>query len=297
MAARRRPQFLDEANGVLMPMGRRPHNIDLIQNDKFHQHRMMIGTPTTGLIRFEWHAAVCNQIIPCNWGVKKFTTWTNAAAPIGYQVADAQNIICKAFIDANCEWLFLHEHDNILPPDCFLRLDEWMRSKKYPVISGLYFTKSDPPDPLVYRGRGTGSHLDWKMGDRIKVDGIPTGCALIHGSLIKAMWAESETYMAGNVETRRVFSWPQATWYDPDSGWHGGSGTSDLEWCARVITQGFLAKAGWKKLAKEKYPFIIDTQIFTPHIDQDGTQFPIGGIPKRFLRGNKPHKPALARRR
>ena len=53
------------------------------------------------------------------------------------------------------EWLFLLEHDNVLAAnDAFVRLNTYMRGAKYPVVSGLYFTRGYPSEPLVYRGRG-----------------------------------------------------------------------------------------------------------------------------------------------
>ena len=42
-----------------------------------------------------------------------------------------------------------------------------------------------------------------------------------------------------------------------------------------------LEKAGWPKYQKMKYPFLVDTNIFVQHIDQNGRMFPIA-IPKMF---------------
>src|SRR5512139_622098 len=96
-------------------------------------------------------------------------------APVGYQVADAQNIIIKAAIENNVEWLLFIEDDTCPPPDAFVRINDYMKKAEVPVVSGLYYTKGMPPEPILYRGRGNSYYDDWKMGDKVWVDGIPTG--------------------------------------------------------------------------------------------------------------------------
>jgi len=53
----------------------------------------------------------------------------------------------------------------------------------------------------LYRGRGNGSFRDFKVGDKVWCDGVPFGCTLIHGSIIKALWNESE-FCAPLIVTR-----------------------------------------------------------------------------------------------
>ena len=74
-----------------------------------------------------------------------------------------------------------------------------------PVVSGLYFTRGYPSEPLVYRGRGNGYYGDWRIGDKVWADGVPTGCLLIHCSILRAMWKDSEEYQVSGQTLRRVF--------------------------------------------------------------------------------------------
>ena len=115
------------------------------------------------------------QVIPCNWGMVMMTQFINSYFPLRYQVADAQNLIAKELVEKSYEWLFLLEHDVILPADAFVRLNDYMREAKVPIVSGLYYTRSRPSEPVIYRGRGKGYFADWKMGERVWVDGVPTG--------------------------------------------------------------------------------------------------------------------------
>lgn len=238
-------------------------------------NRLMVGTPTTGLIRMEWAAARYGQIIPMNWSYVQIIqfTYTPAYVPLGYMVADAQNIIVKEAIEKEMEWLLFVEHDVILPPDCFIRLNHYIQKAEIPVISGLYFTRSQPSDPLVFRGRGTGIYSDWTLGDLVWVDGVPTGILLVHCSILREMWNESESYQIGNQMVRRVFESPMDLWGDPEHT-YSAVGTSDLNWCSKVIKGDYFKKSGWEEYQGREYPFLIDTNIFCQHINPDGERFP-----------------------
>ena len=109
-----------------------------------------IGTASTGLVRMEWVAARYGQIIPVNWSMVTVNQFINSFIPLRYQVADAQNLIVREAVLREFEWLFLLEHDTILPPDGFLQLNEYIRRADTPVVSGLYFTRSYPAEPLIF---------------------------------------------------------------------------------------------------------------------------------------------------
>lgn len=246
-----------------------------------YSKRLIVGTATTGNIRFEWAAARYSQVIPANWSKVDMTQFVNGFVPLRYSIADAQNLIVQKAVQDNYEWLLLIEHDTMPPSDALIRFNEYMRSEKYPVVSGLYFTRSVPAEPMVYRGRGNSFYTDWKLGDLVMVDGVPTGMLLINMKLMRAIYADSPEYMVSGQSCRRVFDTPVKTWFNEETGAQEALvGTSDLDWCARIIEGGYLAKAGWKALSKQQYPFVIDTNIACNHINPDGTQFPIGGVPQ-----------------
>lgn len=250
--------FIDEAKGV------------------WHTNRLMIGTAVTGLVRVEWVAARYGQTIPMNWSYVYVNQFLNTFMPLGYQVADAQNKVVKEFIERDFEWLLLHEHDVILPPDTWLKLNEYMLREDTPVVSGLYYNRGRPSYPLVFRGRGTSIYTKWKMGDLVWCDGVPTGCLLIHGSILREMWQDAPEYELHGDTVRRVFNTPTFQWYDTENQLDMAtmSGTSDLHWCSAVIDGGYFKKAGWPKYQRKKYPFVVDTNIFCRHINPDGEQFP-----------------------
>lgn len=188
------------------------------------------------------------------------------------EVAQDHSYVADSASVHNClSW----EQDNIPPTNALVMLNEYMIKGDVPVVGGLYFTKSDPAEPLVYRGIGNGYFANWRLGDKVWVSGVPFGFTLIHGSIIKAMWAESPEYVVNGQVTRRVFETPSESWTDPEKGvFMSNAGTSDLAWCKRVVEGNYFAKAGWPKYQKKEFPFLIDTSILVRHINDDGDVFP-----------------------
>jgi hypothetical protein len=199
------------------------------------------------------------------------------AAPIGYSVADARNCITHQAVESNFEWLLFIDHDVVMPPDAFVKMNEYVLHGKYPVVSGLYYAKGDPPSPLIYRGRGNGHFRDWKIGDKVWVDGIPMGITLISVKLLRKMWEDAKWYVAGgNRKVKMVFDTPSGVHVDPEKqSWDTFAGTEDLTWCNRVMAGKYLAKAGFKDVGAKKYPFLMDTSIFCRHITNDGISYPL----------------------
>lgn len=252
--------------------------------------RVMVGIPMTGLLRSEWVIARYSQVVPCNWSQTDCYHWISQYSPLNFLVADARNIIVSKCIQNKFEWLFFIDHDVIIPPDTVLRVNERMLKHEIPVWSGLYFTKSVPSEPLIYRGRGNGYYNKWKLGDEVWVDGLPMGITLIHSSILKAMYEESEEYVlrdaaGAEVIVRRVFETPAKVWYDPaQHNWFTEVGTEDLKWCRRVIEGNYFKKAGWPEYQRKKFPFLIDTKLFCRHIDFDGVQYPARGEETEFMK-------------
>jgi hypothetical protein len=169
--------------------------------------------------------------------------------------------------------------DDVLPPfDALMKMNQHMIDQTAPIVSGLYFSKGEPSWPLVFRGRGNGAYLNFKLGDRVWCDGVPTGFLLIHGSILQYMWANSEEYkLPDGRKCRRVFQFPRESWFDPEQDkYFAQMGTSDLHFCDRLMKEKVFAKTGWKKFASMKYPFLCDTSIYAQQIDLQGKYYPAG---------------------
>jgi len=254
----------------------------IVSNSGVLSNRVLIATPATGLVRMEWVSARYGQCIPTNWSHVEFVQYMSSFVPLGFQVAEAENIVAKQMVEGNFDWLLFIEHDNVLPPNTFIKMNQYMIKGDIPVVGGLYFTKSVPPEPMIYRAPGKGYYADWKLGDKVWCRGLPFGCTLIHSSIIKALWAEAAEYKVGETLTRRVFKHPESK--DDEVGFFNISGTTDLQFCNECIEKKIFDKAGWPEIQKKEFPFLVDTSIFVKHIDNNGNQYPLN-MPLEFLQG------------
>lgn len=256
-------------------------------------NRVLIGTPMTGLVRSEWVVGRYGQVIPTNWSHIEVMQWMSSYIPLRYQVADAENIIAKQVVEGNFEWLLFIESDNVLPPGTFQKINKYMIKGDVPVVGALYFTKGVDPEPMIYREPGKGYYADWKLGDKVWARGLPFGCTLIHGSIIRELYKDAEEYIVGNTKMRRVFKHPEDVTIDPNSNdFYLSQGTTDLNFCNELIKRDIFKRAGWPKFQKKKFPFLVDTSIFVKHIDNDGIQWPTQ-LPKDFINGKKTLKQCL----
>lgn len=268
--------------------------LDMLQkNPGKWVNRLVIGTPTTGNVRMEWVNARYSQTIPTNWSHVDVQQWMSPYIPLNYQVADAENLIAKVVVENNFEWMLFIEHDNVLPPGALVKINEYMIKGDVPVVAGVYFTKSVPPEPLIYRDKGKGHFAEWKMGEKVWARGIPFGFTLIHGDIIRELWKSSPEYNCNGTITRRVFHAPNDNSIDPETGgWLNNAGTSDLQWCERLINEKVFEKAGFPEIQKLENPFLVDTTIFVKHIDDKGVMYPVS-LPREFLEGKITWREAL----
>ena len=249
------------------------------------QKRLMISVPLTGLLRAEWVLARYGQVIPCNWSQVELISWMDQFSPMGYMVADARNVATQKFIEGGFEWCFFIDHDTILPQNTFIKLNEYMLDGSIPIFGGLYFTKSFPSEPLLYRGKGTGHYRNWKLGDKVWVSAMGFGCTMIHRSILETVWKESPEYTVGQAKARRVFETPGNSHYDAEkNAWCAIGGTEDITFFHRLKDDGIFKKAGWPKFQKKEWPILCDTNLFCRHIDWEGIQYPAGGEEQAFVR-------------
>jgi hypothetical protein len=269
---------------------KRPNNkIQVAEIDM--KKRLMISVPMTGLIRSEWALAKYGQIIPCNWSQVEILSWMDQFSPLGFLVADARNVAVENLMRGGFEWLFFIDHDVVLPPNTFVKWNEYMLDGTIPIWGGLYFTKSLPSEPLVYRGIGMSHFRGWKLGDKVWVDAMGMGCNMIHRSILEVVYKQSPQYQIGNTTVRRVFETPGNQSYDAEKGcWQTRGGTEDITFYRRLIDDGLLKKAGWPKYQRMKYPYLCDTSIFARHIDWNGVQYPSAGEEQAFAPKEKKKK-------
>ena len=93
----------------------------------------------------------------------------------GKPVDEARNEIVEMAKNAEAKYLLFMDDDNLLPPFTIPRL----LNLKAKVASGVYYTKYQPPTPVLLKKDYVGGWDKWTYGDVIDVDYVGLGCALI----------------------------------------------------------------------------------------------------------------------
>lgn len=119
------------------------------------------------------------------WGIE----WNGGAlmSSSGALTDQNRNNIAHWFLfDTGLEWLFFVDDDIELPPDALRRLYTTAQRYQAWYVTGVYYRRSVPYEPLIFRQEPDGWYRsllpgqDYAVGDVIPVDASGLGCTLIH---------------------------------------------------------------------------------------------------------------------
>lgn len=159
-------------------MAKLPKSSVHVSLKKFHPNYLLIAIPSRGMISCEVVSSLLTQDNPLNMTIKY-------QFEVGGEVGESRNRLAEYAIKIGAEYLLFIDDDVIIPPNCYNKLIYWA-NEGYDVVSGVYYSKQIPPQPLIYRGRGNGYLSKWKVGDIIKdADGVGMGLILIKTDVFK----------------------------------------------------------------------------------------------------------------
>lgn len=218
----------------------------------------LVGLPTNGE-----HSHYFTQFM---LGVQWPTNFTmNFRAVPGYEVGDARNILVQEAINIGAKYLFMVDEDVIGPSHGIRQLFYQMENHpEWTVASGLYATKTFPPEPLVFKEWGMGPDWGWKLGDLIKVKSTGNGFNLYRVDDLVNMKLP-ETYVVRNpwngaaMETRRWFKTGKEYIVDK-------TGVIALE--AHTEDSWF-----YSMCERENLQVWVDTSVMCSHYDKVGKLF------------------------
>ena len=217
---------------------------------------LSIGLPMAGRLHVpEWSLAFAALNYPSNTNVE----WVTIK---GHEVGEARQAIAEKVVESEIPWLFFLDDDTQPPYFCIRRLiyDIQNAAPDVMVAAGIYCSKTNPPEPLVFKEDGMGAFWDWKVGDVFECASIGTGCMMIRTEVFKHLekpWFKtvSETPMEGDTGKFEI--------------------TDDLWFCRKVRETGYkiLADTGVQCIHWD-----VDTQ--TPYLLPEGSVPTISAIPK-----------------
>ena len=137
--------------------------------------RVYVGIPSRGPVHIAWHM----NMIDLSWPVNE--SRKTRVAP-GIEVANARNNLVLDAQGVGSKYMFFIDDDVVVPRDAPQHMIYQMETHpEWDMLTGIYVTKTVPPEPLVFGGKpGTsGAFWDWVVGETFPVWGAGMGCALI----------------------------------------------------------------------------------------------------------------------
>ena len=141
-----------------------------------------IGIPLSGKpVAPEWAISLAVQ----SWPINVAVNWLTVK---GKPVDEARNLIVKYAKERNVRYLWFVDEDVAVPHFAVTKLmyelrHRQMEDPKANIIGGVYCTKSEVPEPIVFKKPIVGCYWDWTIGEVFECDHVGCGCMLIDMSV------------------------------------------------------------------------------------------------------------------
>ena len=143
---------------------------------------LVLGLPFgRQLVRREWALAMETIAWPLNVTIMH-------AAVFDRKISEARETICEQAVAVGAPFIWFVDDDTV-PISAAPRLLMY-QLEQHPeaiAIGGIYCSKTDPPQPMVFQDFGTGSDWNWKVGEVFECKAIGTGCMMIRTELLKTL--------------------------------------------------------------------------------------------------------------
>lgn len=137
---------------------------------------VVIGIPSFGMVStFFLQARLSQQFPLVSSAIDKIV--------LNKPIAEARNEIVEYALEQGANYIFWLDDDVIPPADAFLK----MYNHNKDIINGVYWSKSNPPMPLLFRGHLEGPYWNWHVGDLIEIDAAGSGLTLVKTDVYRTM--------------------------------------------------------------------------------------------------------------
>ena len=130
----------------------------------------------------DWHLAVRSLIIPTN-------ACTTEIFRRDKTLEVGQTEMAEQALELGAQYILFIEDDTAPPPGVLGELGRVLDSADEEIMTcgGIYTTRCNPPEPIVYLANGQGSHWKWKVGDIFPCFACGMGCTMIRTEIFKIM--------------------------------------------------------------------------------------------------------------
>jgi hypothetical protein len=115
--------------------------------------------------------------------------------------AAARNAILTSAIEQGTPYVLFLDDDVLFPDMAAYRL--WVAMQRHPeagAITGIYGTKADPTEPLIYQDEGSGALWDWPLGALIPIHSAGAGIQIVNVAKVAELappWFDDVIHDAG----------------------------------------------------------------------------------------------------
>lgn len=163
-------------------------SIEIAEHTRGPREVIVVGIPTFGMVSVYFMGRLYNLRMPMNRIVRQVYC-------VGKEVGDARNeIVSKALqIEQDdptmrCSKILFLDDDVLCHQDALLKL----LSHNRPIVSGLYYTKSAVPTPLVLHGEFGGTATSWTPGDLVECWAHGMGLTLVDAEVFRRLRDETD---------------------------------------------------------------------------------------------------------
>lgn len=155
------------------------------------QPKFVIAYPFGGRpVPVDWHLAVRSLIHPTNVKVREIARRSYLKdGKMTIPLEQAQTEMVEQALECNAEYILFIEDDTIPPPGVIPALSGVLDTcdESFMACGGIYTTRTNPPEPIVYMAPGEGAFWDWKLGDIFPCWAMGMGCTMIRMKIFSMM--------------------------------------------------------------------------------------------------------------
>ncbi len=140
--------------------------------------------------------------VPCDWhlAVRSLQLLTNARVVEIFRrsyfdgkkwtipLEQAQTELVEEALKMDAQYILFIEDDTVPPPGTIPELTRVLDTQtEFMACGGIYTTRNNPPEPIVYMGPGEGPFWSWKLGDVFQCWSMGFGCQMVRMECFKTM--------------------------------------------------------------------------------------------------------------
>jgi len=227
-----------------------------VNEDRASKERVIyLGVPTFGVVSMRWHAHMLQLKNPLNRSVFH-------AYALGFEVGQARNYLVEQALhwqnDAGhtISHVFFVDDDTLIPPYAL----DVLLSRNRPIVSGLYYAKTESPQPLILMGPGQGTLHPVPRNTVVDCYAHGMGCTLIEIRVFRDLLAKGLVEYETLENGQRL---PQFFKTTRDQ-------VTPTEGQGNVVYNETEDVFFLKRAAQLGYQPSVDTSVFAFHWDQKG---------------------------